>query len=199
MRKTLLCGASALAIVVASSTVMAADKTADWDGLYLGATLSGVHFTGELAPGSDSNDISGNGIGVGLTAGWNMVAAGFVWGIEVDTSFSNAKSPDLSEHSLGVDLISTIRARVGMPVGDTLVYVTAGAGLLSGQSNSSGNGQSVRYTLIRPVFGAGVETPVSHNLTFKIEGLAFFGSDTPFLRMFANRTLLTTGSWRGLA
>ncbi len=182
MKKFLLCSASALAITIATSSVRAADEIAapmdvGWNGWYFGGHLGAGKTTNRLAEVSDDADVSKGGALGGLQLGHNWDDGNYIWGIETDVTFADLQRV-YGGHSVAPDGIASIRGRLGKEIGSgAFAYVTGGAAVLWGTTTSSA-GDSSAVVNWRPVVGAGVEAPLSNNLTIRAEGLAYFGSDT---------------------
>ena len=150
----------------------------DWNGVYFGGALGAGYLDALVAPDSD-DDRGEAGVLAGLTLGVNFQhSMGALWGIEADVSIADLQ-PGLggSHHILTADFVSSIRGRLGVVRGDNLIFATAGAGFLTGMSDSSDGDAFTNFTKVRAVVGGGVERMVSENLSVKVEGLAFLGSD----------------------
>ena len=192
--KQLLSGVAAAALMVAftvSAEVSAADLGAapapafiaepspDWAGFYFGGHIGAGRTEGVLAITSSDIPYDTAGALAGLQLGYNWQASNFVWGIEGDVSFADLATSDDS-HNVYVDVLASLRLRLGMPVanGNALAFVTAGAGVLSGLSTSSTRSDSVDFDEWRPVLGIGVEGFVNDTVSVRAEGLAYIGDDT---------------------
>ena len=144
MRKQLLCGVSAVAIIVAAdATAFAADapvkkapppvaaRVADWSGFYVGGHLGfgeakiGGDWNGDLS--ATQGDVTKNlsGIVGGMHAGRNWQVNTFVYGWEADlsatgwaTSGVKADSPNPASDIAGlhtkVTALASLRARLGV-------------------------------------------------------------------------------------
>lgn len=195
-RKHLLCGVAAAALMVAtavSTQVFAADlgvapspapayvaePVRNWAGFYFGAHLGAGRTNGDLSVGSTDISWSTGGALAGLQLGYNFpaTAGGLIWGFEADVSFADLTS-DGTSHHINIDTIGSIRARLGMPVGNALAYVTAGAAVLAGTTDSSDEA-GYSYTEWRPVAGFGVEAWVTDTISVRAEGLGYFGNQCP--------------------
>ncbi len=172
------------------ATTISAHK--DWSGFYGGAVVGATAFKTDTAdywcwyacdaPGD--SEVRANG---GLTAGYNwQLSKNFVVGIEADIS-SGAKSSETimwhSDHGVNWksewDWLATVRARVGLAVDRTLVYVTGGVAIADAEYNA----QQIYYDytntdraswdgkLTGLVAGAGVEHALTENMSFKAEYL----------------------------
>lgn len=136
------------------------DFNGDWSGFYAGAHWGGVHYSAEgdttsgdgsasAVAASERTDRKANSILGGLQAGYNhQFGNGLVLGFEVDGSFSRGKTrqhftaSELDADRWGDDLVrqadykqsygasATGRFRLGQALGRTLLYTTAGLGLV---------------------------------------------------------------------
>jgi outer membrane immunogenic protein len=113
-----------------------------WTGFYVGGTLGGVvgHDSVTNDPGSLfpflSAPVNLNSAGVigGLEAGYNWQISQVVLGIEADASWSSLKQsgtttsvlPTPDTFSSRLDMLSTIRGRLGWAFDRTLLYGTGG-------------------------------------------------------------------------
>lgn len=145
-----------------------------WDGFYAGAFVGGARMSGKLGAGSDSISFDVGGTNVGLTLGKNWDRGSYVFGIEGDISLGELNFA--RSHDMEVESISSIRGRLGVKTGQALIFLTAGAGILTGTAFSSA-GPSISFTEVRPVIGAGVEFALTERISAKIDGLAFLGKD----------------------
>jgi len=154
------------------------DEPAQWDGFYIGG-FAGANI-GDATDGTSSNDFQGyeDDLAIGIQAGVNFDQGDYVWGIEADAG-TGLQHGGGSDHTLSAEGLVSIRARLGMKVEDqTLVYATAGLGILFNKAVSSSAGsQNSEETAFRPVLGIGVEHLVTRSISLKAEGLAFIGDD----------------------
>jgi outer membrane immunogenic protein len=169
-----------------------AETLYDWTGFYLGAhvgygqaDVSGTFRDSDTDSSEPSpNDLELNGIVGGAQAGFNWQINNFVLGAEGDvsvTDWSDSKStPDGSEKiSADVDLLASLRARVGFAVDTLLIYATAGAAwsdanynvtdTLGAQPLSGG----VDFDNLGLVAGGGVEWGMSEHTSVRLEGLHY--------------------------
>jgi outer membrane immunogenic protein len=145
----------------------------NWSGFYGGGNLGGAFggsdvlsiipsgvpfFEGQVYPGVvntatpgiiaayRSNDLDVNSFTGGVQAGYNVWTGGFLYGLEVDLNFLNAKSskstrvlgfndPQVGQatytfrNEIDANYIASLRPRVGMLVGPGLLYATGGAAM----------------------------------------------------------------------
>ncbi len=170
----------------------------NWSGAYLGISGGMTYASGEHQAGRDtlpfcSNDAvcssptSFGGL-VGLTAGYNWQNGNFVYGIEGDASyaFSNRRSDSVNIETNPFDLgqssvngIGTIRGRMGLAMGNTLAYVTAGFAGINQKLQFAGGyagGSSKTNWVPALAVGGGIEHAFSDNWTFKAEGLYLYAN-----------------------
>ena len=182
---TLLSGC-VLAGVSMANAVHAADlysgkSDMEWTGFYAGAHV-GV-AAGEVFFSSD--DITKTGVGsmAGMQLGFDFDAGNFVWGIVGDINLSDVMLEEYtggSDHVWTPEIMASVRGRVGMKFGvenRTLLYGTAGLGIVDGLMTSSTESDSKRNTFKAPVLGVGFEHRVTDALSVYGEGLAFLMDD----------------------
>src|SRR5262245_35365601 len=151
MRKFLL-ATSALAALVMAAPAGAADLPVkarpmpppvpvfNWSGFYIGINAGyGLAFVTiddqDCIFSCSSQTLTPNGLTVGGTLGYNWQFGSTVLGIEGDWNWINAKKTFTSfdwpsEHHAEIKPFGTLRARAGLALDRTLVYVTAGVGWL---------------------------------------------------------------------
>ncbi len=133
MKRILFSASSVLAMSV--STAYAQDTGHDWNGWYAGVQLGSTqHKTTYEDVDYDwfgsTIDLRSLGGSVGVTGGYNIVSDNVLLGIAADLSYlTNSEeyiySSDVQIQN-DVDLLASLRGRVGHAVGDTVVYTTAG-------------------------------------------------------------------------
>jgi|SRR5665213_3388997 len=186
MRNQLLCSTAAIAIAAAlCGPVLAADmpvKAAprqaifDWSGFYVGGHVGvGVakfDFSTGVDPGTRGGLIGG------LQLGYNWQAGNIVWGLEGDVSAAGLRVGQDSPMEAKVDLLASLRGRLGMTFDRVLVYGTGGIGYVhgKGEANTFGTVLSTNYGNFRGVVGAGVEWAYTNNWTFRVEALDYLGN-----------------------
>jgi outer membrane immunogenic protein len=191
MKKVLLAGAAATASVSAANAADMLLKAppppppvASWAGWYIGAQLgtalveidrhnSNGTTDGEISAGSGKKSVwTGGG-----QIGYNWQKGNYVYGLEVDAStgskqnFANTYGTETWSNRL--DWVVTARARMGLAVSDTFIYVTSGLAVadittkhLQGSTN-----YSQTKTRFGWVAGAGVEHMLTRNWTIGTEVL----------------------------
>lgn len=178
-----------------------------WAGLYAGVNAGYASVRGKNSTAYDwwfytealSNTDKGNGFIGGAQVGYNFQSGTFVYGVETDLAWADAKGK--SAWSLNVDAnefgfavsrtqlnaLGTLRARAGVAMDRTLLYITGG--LAYGQVKNSyvasyqnSNNAPPYYREIAMkndnwragwTLGAGVEQALANNWTVKLEGLYY--------------------------
>jgi outer membrane immunogenic protein len=149
----------------------------DWSGPYIGATVGagGGLFTEPRL--SASQTLTGHSLGI--AGGYNWHHGSVLFGLEADYQLS---SIDRSNSFSGVTTttalksMGSLRARLGVPLGPVLPYVTAGVALGEGKIWSEGLlGQNLDLTRWHsgPVIGAGVEVALTEAVSLKTEVLHY--------------------------
>jgi opacity protein-like surface antigen len=140
-------GAAISAVVLFGASANAGETTSNWTGLYVGghAGYAWGDWDGTLATTSGpllisnpDRTISDDGFLGGLQAGYNLQSNGVVFGIEGDISWADIDATGTvntdsggpavwsKKHDLSLDYLGTLRARIGVPFGHVLPYVTGG-------------------------------------------------------------------------
>lgn len=178
-------------LVATQAQAQGPERAYSWTGFYAG--IHGGQAWGDQSytnTGTPSQNFSGGIYGAQL--GYNLQTSNIVWGIEAD--ISNGKQKDsvrdgnyiVETGEIGAQ--GTIRGRLGLAVGRTLPYLTAGyawARVTQGEScpadpaavvagfckthgpfNLSGTNTQSGF-----VWGGGVEHAISHNWSLRLEGL----------------------------
>jgi outer membrane immunogenic protein len=190
----LLAGAAGMAAV---PTAQAADLSvkapvmappvASWTGLYIGVNAGAAFYSHSDTYGYSNfvdpvlNTATTTGFIGGGQIGYNFQSGSFVYGVEGDISGLSAKvsthgNPNAT-YTGQASWLATARGRVGLVVGDTLTYVTAGVAFtrVNSQITPPSNDPIATYsdssTRTGLVVGGGVEHMLTHNWTVKFEGL----------------------------
>ena len=136
-----------------------------WEGLYAG--VHGGYGWGQ-ADTTFVPDINVDGAFGGAQIGYNWMLSELLVGIEGDISWSGidgtAAAPAASHE---IDWFGTIRARVGMPMGRTLPYVTGGVAFAEASRTAGGVTSSANHTGY--VVGAGIEQALTDQVSAKLE------------------------------
>jgi len=205
IRTVLLTSVSVVALVgsaaAAELPVKAVIPTpvANWTGFYVGVH-GGVGRLNYSHVNIDENGLCGDapltvcstsatgGI-LGGQIGFNYQTRYWVWGIEADASWaniSNTVTDGFSAFKGGIDWLASLRARGGIAIDDTYVYLTGGlaaAGLNSGWGFGYASplgcpcDQVVKESKFGWVVGAGVEHMLTQHISVKGEALYYdFGT-----------------------
>lgn len=165
--------------------------THDWSGGYYGADLAALANVGSVQD-SDYYDFGGSfdvvslGAGLGGHAGYNWQNGSFVYGALLDiAAYSNDESQTADSYreiASSIAAMGTLRARAGIASGNSLLYTTAGLGMvqsdLSYEYLPTPNASSfdLSKTRLGVVVGLGLEHTLSDQMSFKVETL-YFSSD----------------------
>ena len=152
--KLVFCAVSAASVLVVATTLSSASLAADvapepapydWTGFYIGAHAGYGWADGEQTLNGSRTpdfDTSANGFVGGGQAGFNWQIDQIVLGVEGDVSFA-----DLSDDVAGgfdvdqdVDMLASVRGRIGFAADRFLPYVTAGWGMADGERHSAAGG-----------------------------------------------------------
>jgi outer membrane immunogenic protein len=180
-----------------SKAPMLVDPAANWSGFYVGINGGGGLANGAFTDMDDflsASDKHQTGFGTaGGQVGYNWQMRSFVLGVEGDLNymstnsshaiafaFSSGPSGFNSSTTLKLDAFASVRARAGLAVDNTLLYVTGGPAW--GHSDSSvrflrSNPLSNSYNSIDNEWrlgfaaGAGVEHMLTQNLVLRAEYL----------------------------
>ncbi len=178
---------SCLAAIVATgaSSAFAADPLApppppivemrksitDWSGPYVGvaAGVSSLHSL-YLPSVGDDPELGGDAVTLGGLVGYNLQYDNIVVGVEADFTWADLEARNrLDEVDLEIPYIATARARLGYALDNTLIYATAGVGILEGKMTLTAFNQTDRKTQIGYVVGAGMETNIRDSLNLRLE------------------------------
>ncbi|MBS7539202.1 outer membrane protein [Ancylobacter lacus] len=177
-----------------------------WQGFYVGGTAgvaidnssvsteAGGWFSNSSVAGNYTEDFGGSstGLTVGGTVGYNWQWDNVVAGVEADLSYADRSESGNSSiasttqsgtsidkhYALDGNWYGTLRARLGVTVGPSLIYATGGAAF--GQADASVSVQGGPYyswnasesdTRWGWTVGGGVETQFDPHWSFKIEYL----------------------------
>ena len=180
----------------APAYVPAAPPVYDWGGLYFGVNAGGAWFdqgnttntyTGPF-PTATGVSISNTGFAGGGQIGFNFQAGSWVFGLEGDadymsnsTTFSGTDPAGGAEtHQYKLDLLSTVRGRLGFAVDRTLFYGTGGLAManysvertqVTAGLASAGTPETESAMRIGWVAGAGIEYAFTDYLTARAEYL----------------------------
>jgi outer membrane immunogenic protein len=163
------------------------EPAANWAGWYIGAH-AGANWQQAQSNSTEPYDLggpfttTGTGFIGGGQLGYNWQHGNFVFGLEGDGSWLTGKgtasafgNPPYATVSNSIRWLSTIRARFGLAVGDTMAYATAGVAFGGVKNSHVLNGGSFAYSESKTrtgwAVGGGVEHMLSRNWTIGLEGL----------------------------
>lgn len=165
----------AFLLVLAVGPGAAIATAADWSGPYLGLfagyTEANDAWDDSIAPGAPA--ISPEGIMLGGFGGYAHEAGPVILGVEADISFPDFSDGDSCtgtafDCSLDVQILSSLRGRAGLAIGDVQVYGTAGVALGFIQAEAS-NGASDSNALAGWTVGTGIEWRIEGGLRLGVE------------------------------
>jgi outer membrane immunogenic protein len=132
---SLAANAGSLAPMAAEAPVMAAPAPApvqmmsrDWTGAYAGLSFGGSDIDATVKV-ADDLALTGDGNSTGIFAGYNYQMGNLVVGVEFDFDATNYRVGEDEigpENTVVVEATSRLKGRVGVPLGNGLVYGTAG-------------------------------------------------------------------------
>jgi outer membrane immunogenic protein len=182
MRKTILGGASAIAIALATGgAAWAADMPVkaspiaqlfNWSGCYIGGDIGGSWAKNW----SDSDGVleKHSSPYYGGHLGCNVQSGQWVWGAEGDLGTTDNLMRD-SDNWWKVRSMGSLRAKLGITVDRVLVYGTAGIGWLGGKSHES-SGEFRKFHDTRLVVGGGADYALNNNWILGAKVLGYLGS-----------------------
>lgn len=160
-----------------------ADIIHDWGGGYLGVVGGGAIGEVETQTGSGTlfSETPLRGGLAGVTAGYNIQNGNMVYGIEADVSWAKVKGDQACEGfpaqncSFQLGWQGTARARVGVAMDRTLLYLTGGLAVAEGKGGvdpllGAIDGED-KQTYFGYVAGVGAEYAMTDALSFKAEYL----------------------------
>ena len=208
----------AIAVLLPMPSALAADldvpppdlrqASFDWSGPYVGVFGAAVAvdgtFDGVCSCGGAYTDLEHSGIGYagGILGGWNYQIDSFVMGIEGDWAFGGevASNDDpLVLTDLSFNNIATLRARAGVALDNTLLYVTGGLAAVDMEfgavitSNVNDSTWAYGWTV-----GGGLEHAFTPNFSGRIEYLYVGMDDTDFSLVDAADTFDGTQSFNDI-
>ena len=209
MKRFFLRLALAVAILLPVPSVFAADldvpppmddlrpATFDWSGPYVGifgaavavdGTFDGTCTNGGVAclvnPTYDDFEHSGIGYAYGILGGWNYQIDSFVLGIEGDWAFGGTVATN-DEPTIDTDLsfnnIATLRARAGLALDNTLLYITGGLAAVDMEFGAvMSTSESDSQWVYGWTAGGGLEHAFTPNFSGRIEYLYVDLDDADF-------------------
>lgn len=198
LRKALLSGAAAIAIMVGASSLAPVAAEGRWQGLYIGAGVGwggadfdGVHNNNGAFGISEAVATNIDGFLGGVYLGFNHQVNNFVFGIEADVNYAGwdkynpganltPGSGSVTGITNSVDLLASIRGRLGFaPTEDILLFATAGIAFI--QAGHRIHGSDFPFTFkdfslndTGFVIGGGGEWQFDEVISFRAQGLYYF-------------------------
>lgn len=190
----LLATAGGVAVVAAAGGAQAADMpmkapmlpapAVSWAGWYIGLS-AGANW--QHATNTNNSDPYYGALNQAVTTtsgfigggqiGYNWQDGNFVYGLEGDISGLTGRGKSVVEDGKyfqnKIDWLSTVRARMGLAVGNTMVYTTGGLAIggVDNKWTAYGGSKSESKTQLGWTVGAGVEHMIGSNLTIGLEAL----------------------------
>lgn len=160
----------------------------DWTGFYFGGHLGGGSADFDIsrgslsAPGTPGSELDADGFLAGFLLGANFQTGNIVYGFEGDISFGGVDqtNPVFTLPSMDVEVVGTIRGRVGVIHDRWLFFGTAGIGFASVEATERG-AFSDDNVHVGFVIGAGAEYAWHENLVARAEIMAGFYGDETYL------------------
>ncbi len=178
--------AAALGLVLcgpaSAADLFVEEPGARWQGFYIGGHLGYAKADSYFFDSTDGDENArndGNLLG-GLQAGYNWQDGDIVWGVQVDGSAVGLEGGNNDYIQAEVNFLGTLRGRLGISLGDIMVYGTAGVGLVTGDAASS-TAPNVRDRFAEPVWvaGGGAEFALDDRVSLGGEFL-YFGETGTF-------------------
>ena len=154
----------------------------NWDGSGLvrfGVFLQGSSLNYDITQTTAVNSLrqtaSPDGLGIGISAGYDMRLGSFVIGGEIDGSFDDggSKAKPYTNEQYGIDYFATARGRLGVNINPSLmVYATAGYAALGIEYKRNGiavtaSSSDKKYgTAGGFIYGGGVEYDIGWGIGF---------------------------------
>ncbi|MDX6806931.1 outer membrane protein [Terrihabitans rhizophilus] len=188
MKTLLLATISTIALTASASAadIARTPNGFDWSGFYAGASIGYASHTATL---EDPNynwyghikDLQSGGAAGGVQAGYNWQVGAAVFGVEADvTAFGNEIDERYSgsvDISYDMNWMATFRGRIGLGLGNTLVYVTGGVAVAETDASWLEDGDAsdswpyLGDTKVGGIAGIGIEHAFSNRLSARVEGL----------------------------
>ncbi|MCA0433987.1 MAG: outer membrane beta-barrel protein [Proteobacteria bacterium] len=187
MKKLLLALALSTAALVPAASVKAADlppppvedlrpSTYDWTGLYVGGWIGLTCIDGELNDQTQDWEMSGCGYKGGALGGYNHQFDKLVLGIEADwgrTGDIATNEEPGGDFAFSMKSLATLRARMGIALDDTLLFVTAGGAWAKGNLDAIDftDPDNIQETHFGYTIGGGIEQALTENIRVKLDYL----------------------------
>jgi outer membrane immunogenic protein len=173
-------------------TPMAEPVPSVWTGFYLGAhagynwaNYQGIWDPSE-SPAMTGGDFDLNGFSGGLHVGYNWQSDSIVFGVEGDVTGANMadfwdhKDPATgaqftSSMGANIDLLASIRGRLGLASGNSLFYITGGVAFASAKFDACDPRDCGNWDVadVGGVVGGGWEYKPASQVSMRLEGLYY--------------------------
>jgi outer membrane immunogenic protein len=144
-----------------------------FQGLYIGAIVGAAE--GSLRD-TDGFRLPREGLTASGLIGYNHRLPGIVVGGEADlgvTDISGSQSIDGFTIKGSTKILGSVRGRIGKPIGDSLLYATAGVAVTDGKIAVDGLGSASKNRINGWVYGLGFESFVFGNAGVRLEALRY--------------------------
>jgi outer membrane immunogenic protein len=156
-----------------------------------GPDFSGVELGPDLGVGLGSvGSANTSGVVGGAHVGYNFQSSRIVGGAEVDGMFSGVRSGSLDSASFNQDFLTSARVKGGYVFGNLLGYGTIGWAWST--TDYRDLGVSTSSTVRGVVFGAGVEYPLTRNVSLRGELLRYDFDGASYTSPYYSRSLTPT-------
>lgn len=127
---------------------------------------------------ADVVDLGATGAFGGAYIGFGGIVGGAYLGIEGDAMAKDVKgrmSEGQATLTASTGYLASVRARVGLPIGHTLAYVTAGPAWTDSKLKASEGSYSIeaKDTLLGLALGAGIEAYITPTMHIRLEGIRY--------------------------
>jgi len=156
-----------------------------------GPDFSGVEFGPDLGVGVGSvGSANTSGVVGGGHVGYNFQSSRIVGGAEIDGMFSGVRSGSLDSASFTQDFLTSARVKGGYVFGNLLGYGTVGWAWST--TDYRDRGVSTSTTVRGVVFGAGLEFPLTRNVSLRGELLRYDFDGATYATPYYSRSLTPT-------
>lgn len=166
---------SLLACIAFAGQAMAADLDAggpsyDWSGTYLGLTGNYSFGSANGDTGCCADNFSIDGLQLGALAGYNFTFDYVLAGLEADAGMLGIDGVGFGGgvDDFDVSTMARLRARLGVPIDNLLLFVAAGLSIGTASANVVGSGSRSNWHLGWNA-GAGVEYAMSERIILRAE------------------------------
>lgn len=138
-----------------------------WNGFYAGGQLgwTGANFKAENLTAATSTTATGDTVGFGVLAGYNMQFNNIVAGVEGDVGYADA-SRLMGAERIGADWNGHVRGRIGYAFDRALFFAAGGLALanFNASPDIGLNGARAGWSL-----GAGIDYALTNQLAVRLE------------------------------